>query len=158
MKFLCAEERHVDGIYYVWKQTKQRILGLPESIKNKMVYVFIDDFECVIGFIRIAGDAGLTLDYLKINELIILKKFLHDNDALIQFFDEVDKLILGFGYTKAQVTSIFEMTDVLSGQGWKKVGEKFKFSKDGKSYSDYLYIRAIGYHKDVEKIFGRLII
>ena len=65
---------------------------------------------------------------------------------------------MGFGYIKAQVTSTFIMIDVLVGQGWKKIGERFKFSKDGKSYSDYLYIRIIDEYKDVEKVFGRLII
>jgi hypothetical protein len=161
MVFGSAELQHIPEIYKLWKTTKQRILGIEKSVNLKMVYVLMESSnKPVVGFIRVVGDAGRTLDYLKVNEIYIDP--LVNKSAMDFFFIQIDSLINGFGYCKADVLSVDNMENILCSYGWYKTSQKFKFSNSvsgkSRSYSNFIHSREVhGIHL-LEERFGELII
>lgn len=157
MEFIIANEDHIPVIFSAWKETKQRMMGLDQSIKDGMVWIALSATNELIGFIRVNDAAGKTLDYLKISEMYIT-----DYELVILydiFFREIDNVIMKYGYNKAKVNVVLKRIErQMVKSFWKKEGEKYKFSASGKTYSKSLYIKEISTDKYVDiSEFGELI-
>ncbi len=131
MKIIKATIKDLTKIYLMWKETKQRILGLKQSLKDNCVFLITNDCGDEIGFLRVSE--RLTTDYLKINELYI-PETVSDLDLanLTELFDE---LLLNHAYNKARITvSDEKVMQRLIRLGFVSIGKKFGFSQNSSSY------------------------
>lgn len=155
LSFVLANENDCDFIYALWSDvTGKRLFGLKKSIDNGDVWVMKKN-GLNIGFCRYNSDEGVRLDYIKFFEIALLT----DQDKKIQseFFNFIDRLILGNGYFSGKVfTSNHILYLLFIKNGWVETEIRFSPSRDNKMvYTNFILERNLNFNiVGLKKYFG----
>lgn len=148
--FRKANQYDRTSIFYLWKETKMRTMGMSASIDAGQVYVYVINSK-VVGFVRFRFIDGISMSYLPVNEIYIMEKYVKE------FILELDKFILSIGFIQYQVVISFRLLYDILKPFFQYEDKKYKFNSDKtKSNISYILRRNIELSAHNENNFGIL--